>query len=172
MSPRTRGLLLLTASFAGMFVLSRFSRSEPEPLRSFEGKPVPEFRYGVPGESAVRSSAEWRGRPVILNFWGTWCGPCRSEMPELARAARDLAALGVSVIAVSDEARDTVETYAFAQREQLPPVGFLAPGGARFLEELGARPITFAIGPDGVIRQARLGAMSYEQFRELARSLL
>ncbi|MDX2154492.1 MAG: TlpA disulfide reductase family protein [Bryobacteraceae bacterium] len=172
MSPRGKGLLLLAASLAGMFVVSKYRRDEAQVLRAFEGKAVPAFRYVLSGDGVIRSAEEWRGKPVILNFWGTWCGPCREEMPGLARAAKELEARGVHVVAISDEEREVVERFASRPGAELPRVGVVAPGGARFLEELGARPVTFAIGRDGTIREARLGAMEYEGFKEMAAGLL
>ena len=64
------------------------------------GEPVPELvTYDVQG-NLVRLS-DLRGQPVWLNFWGSWCGPCRAEMPDLQRAYVELAPKGVVMLAVS-----------------------------------------------------------------------
>ncbi|GAB3627305.1 Thiol-disulfide oxidoreductase ResA [Pandoraea terrae] len=48
-----------------------------------------------------RQLSEWRGRVVLINFWATWCGPCRSEMPAMSAVARQYAARGLTLLAVN-----------------------------------------------------------------------
>ncbi|MBA2277326.1 MAG: TlpA family protein disulfide reductase [Chloroflexia bacterium] len=64
------------------------------------GEQAPELVTYDVGGNLVRLSA-LRGQPVWLNFWGSWCGPCRAEMPELQRAYEQLAPRGVVMLAVS-----------------------------------------------------------------------
>ncbi len=61
---------------------------------------MPEVSFQDAGGKA-RSLAEWRGRVVLLNLWATWCGPCREEMPELARLQEDLGSPDFEVVALS-----------------------------------------------------------------------
>lgn len=71
------------------------------------GHPAPNFELqSLEGE--VISLAEFRGKPVLLNFWATWCGPCRAEMPEFQEAATDNAN-DLVVIGVNNTANDTPE---------------------------------------------------------------
>lgn len=76
------------------------------------GQPVPELvTYDVAG-NLVRLS-DLRGQPVWLNFWGSWCPPCRSEMPDLQAAYTELAPKGVVMLAVSlDETPKQAQDYA------------------------------------------------------------
>lgn len=59
--------------------------------------------------------AQWKGKPLIINFWARWCPPCRSEIPDFVRVSRDYRAAGLSVIgiAVEDDA-DPVREFAKA----------------------------------------------------------
>jgi peroxiredoxin len=52
-----------------------------------------------------------RGRIVLLNFWATWCPPCRKEMPDMEKLYRKFESSGLTVLAVSDEKRETVESF-------------------------------------------------------------
>jgi len=56
--------------------------------------------------------SEWRGRPLLINFWATWCAPCRREIPLLKRLRRERAAEGVEVIGIAVDFRDAVQHYA------------------------------------------------------------
>jgi len=88
-------------------LLSRLARQAalappplPETLAADPTAPVTDFR--LPDlEGRPRSADEWRGRVVLLNFWATWCAPCREELPALETLHRALAAEDFAVVAVS-----------------------------------------------------------------------
>jgi thiol-disulfide isomerase/thioredoxin len=62
-------------------------------------------------DGATYSRASLRGKVVLLNFWATWCAPCRKEMPDLERLSREFAGRGLVVLAVTDEKRDEVLAF-------------------------------------------------------------
>lgn len=72
---------------------------------------LPEFRLadrdGVP-----RSLSHWKDRPLIVNFWATWCAPCRREIPLLQRLRRERAAQGLEVVGIAVDFREDVLRYA------------------------------------------------------------
>ncbi|MEZ0395656.1 MAG: redoxin domain-containing protein [Anaerolineales bacterium] len=121
------------------------------------------------------SLADLRGHPVILNFWASWCAPCRAEMPALQAVADDYAASGLVVLAVNaafqDEAADAA---AFLSSHSLTlPVLFDRDGRVSRLYQIHSLPTTFFIGPDGVIRQVVIGGpMSAASLRIRAEALL
>jgi thiol-disulfide isomerase/thioredoxin len=87
--------------------------SDPLPTRPARVIPerLPEFtladRDGVP-----RTLAHWAGRPLLVNFWATWCAPCRREIPLLTSLRRQYAADGLEVIGIAVDFREDVLKYA------------------------------------------------------------
>jgi len=94
------------------------------------------------------SLAEYRGQRVIVNFWATWCAPCREEMPDLQRLSDALAARGIAVIGVNVDA-DLNLAREFLLRHGVRFDNFADAGMAYSREALGitALPVTFALDP-------------------------
>ena len=123
-----------------------------------------------------QSLAGFRGRVVVLNFWATWCEPCRKEMPDLAAIQNDYAALGVQVIgAAGDEASDSAKVIKFIRdyKVNFPVwVGATTADMKRFgLGEV--LPATAIIDKGGKIVWREVGIIKPETLRkELDRLLL
>jgi thiol-disulfide isomerase/thioredoxin len=111
------------------------------------------------------SFARFKGKPVFLNVWATWCGPCVSEMPSIARLARDprfkakhIEFVCVSVDASARPVRRFLEgrdwTMTFLRSEKLPAV-----------YETEGIPATFVIAPSGRIAAFEVGAADWDQPR-------
>ena len=81
------------------------------------GEPAPEFMslYARESDGDVFRLSEMKGQPVWLNFWGSWCPPCRAEMPEVEDAWQQLAPRGMHMIGVSQQ-EDPRESIAYADR--------------------------------------------------------
>jgi cytochrome c-type biogenesis protein len=115
---------------------------------------------------------ELRGRVVLLNFWATWCIPCREEIPELNRMQRDLEARGLSVVGVSWD--DTAEGVRSFQRS-LPVEYRVLIGGESVGSQFGgvaSFPTTFIIDREGRIRQTIIGARDRAGFEAAVAPLL
>lgn len=123
-----------------------------------------------------QSLAGFRGRIVVLNFWATWCEPCRKEMPDLAAIQNDYAALGVQVIgAAGDDASDSSKVIKFIRdyKVNFPVwVGATTSDMKRFgLGEV--LPATAIIDKEGKIVWREVGIIKPETLRkELDRLLL
>jgi len=64
--------------------------------------------------------SEWKGRPLLINFWATWCDPCRREIPLLKRLRHEHSADGVEVVGIAVDFRDAVDQYARAMHIDYP----------------------------------------------------
>lgn len=127
----------------------------------------------LPVASIANLSAEpvrLTGRVTLLNFWGTWCGPCRRELPGLARIASSLESdrrfqlVAVSVSGGGGESPEDLaaETAAFllSQKLAIPAYVFTDPLAADMLSTtlgLQAVPATYLIGPDATVRRVWIG---------------
>ena len=108
-----------------------------------------------------RALSAWRGRTIVLNFWATWCAPCREEIPLLIDIQTRYAARGVQVVGVAIDRPDAVVAYA-AQLGMNYPV-LLADARTFDLltaygDQAGALPFTVVVDPAGGISRRKLGA--------------
>jgi peroxiredoxin len=110
--------------------------------------------------------AQFRGQPLLINFWARWCGPCRVEIPELIAEHERAKKAGVTIIGIAlDDKPDAVRDFAKAYEMDYPLL--LLPdndGTADLLTQLGdtkvSIPYTVVIDRNGKIVRQKLGAMS------------
>lgn len=110
--------------------------------------------------------ASLRGAPVVINFWGSWCGPCQAEAPVLARVAADTRRLGVHFVGI--DVRDNPSAgLAFQQGHHIPFPSISDPGNvvaARFGPVAPtATPSTYILDARGRIAWAYFGSTTYSQ---------
>jgi peroxiredoxin len=121
-------------------------------LAALEGKPAPTFELKDLDGNVVKLS-DLKGSVVVLDFWATWCPPCRTGMPVIARAAAKHADKGVKVYAVN-QAEDAATVKGFLDEQKLK-VATLLDVDQSVAMKYGVRaiPATLVIGPDGVVRK-------------------
>lgn len=120
------------------------------------GKPAPSFSVtGLDGR-AVRLS-DFAGKVVVLDFWATWCGPCKVVMPELAALHTAHKGDGLVILGISDESIEQIR--AFSSKKSIPYALATDPGKrANTLYEVSALPTAYVIDRDGVVRERVVGA--------------
>lgn len=135
------------------------------------GAPAPDFTLQTLDGRTV-SLADLRGRPVVVNFWASWCPPCRAEMPLLQAAYEKYQDQGIELLAVNlDESPVAIRTFT-------EPLGLTFPilldQGARVTAQYKIIPLptTFFIGRDGVVRFRQLGELKEGQVDVLFLRLL
>lgn len=116
--------------------------------QSLDGKPL--------------SLADYRGKVVVVNVWGSWCGPCRAEAPMLADAARALAGKGVRFLGINSRNMEKAGPQAFVRRYRVPYPSIYDPDGRTLLAFRGtlppnAIPSTVVIDRKGRVAASVLG---------------
>jgi len=141
------------------FGLTRRSDFLPSPL---VGQASPGFSLPVLDEDRTASMDEFEGRPVVVNFWASWCLACIQEHPVLVRAWQRYAERGVEMVGIVYQdspanARRYIEKYG---------------GGWLQLLDLYGVPETFFIQPDGIIAHKHLGPVTDALMTELIEGML
>lgn len=123
------------------------------------GKIAPDFTLTDLDGDTVNLS-DLRGIPVMLNFWATWCGPCRNEMPYIQEIYEQWQDRGLVIFAIN-QGEDFPKVYQFMQSNNLSfPVLLDTNGNVSSKYEIRGIPTTFFIDEDGIIQWRRIGSFA------------
>jgi peroxiredoxin len=140
------------------------------------GRMAPDFSLLTLDGREMRLS-DYRGHLVFLNFWATWCGPCKVEMPAMEKLYREFRPKGFAVVAVSSDPEGAAVTRPY--RDSLGLSFTIAHDPDMLVSRLyGVRslPVTFLVSRDGIISHQIFGARDWNDaearsgIRELLRS--
>ena len=136
------------------------------------GDVAPDFATVLSDGSVVRLS-DFRGQPVWLNFWGSWCPPCRSEMPDMEAAYKELAPRGLVMLAVS---LDEPPSAAFDYAARNGATYLIATDPERRATGEGYPIVNFPthilIDREGIVREVVLAELNTEEFIAHAEAIL
>jgi cytochrome c biogenesis protein CcmG/thiol:disulfide interchange protein DsbE len=135
------------------------------------GKPAPDFRVAGLDGTPIELSA-LRGHPVWINFWATWCPPCRAESPEIEAASEQYRDQGLVVVAI-DVGEDPGTVRDYVQRAGLTyPVGGDPTTDVAATYRVTGLPTHVFVDADGVVRDIRMGRLGKDSIQqELAKVL-
>ncbi|HET9476817.1 MAG TPA: TlpA disulfide reductase family protein [Dehalococcoidia bacterium] len=127
-----------------------------------EGAMAPDFLLEDLGGGEIRLS-DLRGRPLIINFWATWCAPCRKEMPQFVQAYDRYRDEGLEIVAVNlQEGKSIASRFADDYGMEFT-VGVDRDGEVGDQYHLLGLPTTYFVGRDGVIRSVFTGPFESEE---------
>lgn len=128
-------------------------------------------RTALPDLSGKRLTlAAWKGKVLVVNFWATWCAPCRKEIPGLISVQRENAANGAQVVGIAVDQADNVQ--AFAKELGINyPVLIAGMDGVDLVRKVGnptgALPFTIVLDRSGKVVMTHLGLVSEQELRKL-----
>jgi peroxiredoxin len=163
---RARSLLLLALALLVAVPASAVHRVQI-------GKPAPDFSLPSLGGKKV-SLSEYKGKAVFLNFWATWCPPCKDEMPSMEKIYREQKGRGLEILAVSID-KGSKEVEAFKKEYGLTFPILLDPDNlVAALYELAFVPTTYLIDRSGnvVLRETQYRDWTDPESRKLLEKIL
>lgn len=172
MNPVTRRLILAgaglgAAALGASFAWRKLNPTQPSAIaQAF-------WAHRFPGlDGGELDVARWRGQPLLVNFWATWCPPCVKELPEINQFYQEAKGKGWQVLGLAVDQLDPVK--AFLQKTPLDfAVALAGPEGLGLVRELGnpagGLPFSVVFDETGEISWRRLGVSRLEDLRALAR---
>ena len=172
-SPRTKlavaGLTVLGIVGGAWALAAARSPDDPGVVVELSGPMPPLAGEAVAGGTVGRE--DYRGRPVLVNFWATWCGPCRKEQPALQRLAEEyegrVAFVGINHTDDLVAAREYLRQYGVTYPSVFDPAGEVA-----FDFQIPYLPATVLVDADGELRFRLLGAQPESRFRTYIEDVL
>jgi thiol-disulfide isomerase/thioredoxin len=135
---------------------SRLAQLEPAPIK---GHPAPEISLVSTGGEPL-SLSDFKGKPVVINFWATWCAPCRAETPDLQEVHRELGDEMV-IFGVNVTQQDQGDIEAFLQEFGVTyPVGLDVDGEAFRAYSVLGLPTTVFVDRNGIINEVFTGPVT------------
>ena len=126
--------------------------------------------FATPGGGELQMQS-LRGKPLLLNFWATWCPPCVEELPLLSRFYQENVAKGWQVLGLAVDQLDSVKRY-LAQTPVTFPVAMAGLPGIELSRSLGnlsgGLPFTVVLGSDGLVAHRKMGKVTPEDLRAWA----
>ena len=136
--------------------------------RGAADEPVPQGFWGLSlqtPEGATLELSRLQGKPLLLNFWATWCPPCVEEFPLLDAFYRENSAKGWQVLGVAVDRVESVQ--AFLRKTSVTfPVVMAGLGGTElgrsFGNQAGGLPFTVVLGADGTVAHRKMGQLTHQ----------
>ena len=160
--------LVLGLALAGMGCTAK----EPVMLGGAVGSAAPSF--ALPDlEGKTVTNTDLQGKVVLLNFWATWCPPCKAEVPDFVRLQSKYRAQGLVIVGLSLDAGGARDVRPFAEEYDVNYTMLIAsPETADAYGGIQAVPTTFVVDRKGTIVKRFLGQVPPEVFEEAIRPLL
>ncbi len=158
-------LTALLALGSGYWVAQQFA------LPSFgNAKPETAVRLSDLG-GKERSLGEWRGKVLVINFWATWCAPCREEIPLLIDLQKRYGSKGLQVVGIAIDSPEATAAYAQTMGINYPVLLGETDGIAllaRYDNRYGSLPFTVVEARDGTVSTRKLGAFGRSELEQIA----
>ncbi len=160
---------VVTAAGYATYKVSAEKAATRESLARLTSNALPDL------SGAPHRLSDWKGKVLVVNFWATWCEPCREEIPGLVRVQSKLGVNGLAIVGIAvdsvDKVRDFAQKYAINYSVLiggLESVGLLRDLG----DQAGGLPYTLILNRNGELVTTHLGRISEQELEQTASSLL
>jgi len=169
---------IILAICLGFIIHSIFFKSQIAPTTNHEvSTPTIQtlFSKSFPDENGkIQNLKQWQGKIIVLNFWATWCPPCREEMPELSQLNLKYQNKNVVVVGISTDDVPTVKKFTNETKVSYPLLA-ADMAGSDLAFSLGndqdVLPYTVIIKPDGTVAKTFFGRLSMPKLEETLNKL-
>ena len=179
---RVRFLLIglvaaIIATLAGIYAGTQIWRTTSQGSPASAEQAVAHFFAGslADVDGQPRPFSAWRGKTLVVNFWATWCPPCREELPSFSRLQNLYTKQGVQFVGIALDVADSVRAFA-GQHPVSYPLLIGGSTGVELARQFGnaslSLPYTVIITPAGALRVLRLGPLSEGELDRILRELL
>ena len=156
----------LVLAFVLLFFLMPTGDSSAAEIK--QGYPAPNFELSTLDGKTVELK-DYKGKKVILNFWASWCAPCRTEMPVLQKfydkKNEEVVLLSVN-LTKEDKSKDTVKKFV-SDKNLTFPIPLDERGEVSDLYQVISLPTTYFIDKNGILKQKVIGPLNLELLKEL-----
>lgn len=165
------GLLLILIACLGL-ALGIFVRLQNHDAVSQQ----PTLSFAYPDlEGAMQDVSQWRGKILVVNFWASWCEPCKQEIPEFIRLQQQYADKGVQFVGIALDEREPVQGFLQPLQANYPQL-IAGDAGSALVTQLGdvigILPFTIVVDSHGGIVHRQLGEFSSKDVMALIEPLL
>lgn len=170
------GIAIVAAFLAGNYVMKLYQESTPaaKEAKAMESQYRPGFEL-VDLDGVKRNMDEWNGQVIVVNFWATWCPPCRKEMPAFIELQETYAAQGLQFVGIALDETSKVQDFVDSLGVDYP----ILVGGNDAIKvsdaygnRLGALPYTAVVDREGIIVKTFRGEVSKSSVEKLITNLL
>ena len=175
-------LIIIIAGGAG-FALQRYLQQDERQLAPIIPKAVNNEVIGTNAphfelkdtEGQLSTPADWKGQVLMVNFWATWCPPCKKEMPAFIELQDEYADQGLQIIGIALDDQDSVQDFADTLGVNYPVFAAEYAGielTRQYGNHIGALPFTAFIARDGKVAVTQIGEISKQQVKDIIQPLL
>ncbi|MFW2372880.1 MAG: TlpA family protein disulfide reductase [Gammaproteobacteria bacterium] len=173
--------LIIIAGAAGFGLQKAITHSDnreqavlSKPAASVVGQPRPDFSL-TDLDGKLRHISEWDGKVLLVNFWATWCPPCKKEIPAFMALQEKYAEQGFQIIGVAIDDEDSVRNFAEIMDMNYPIMAAELASmeiARRYGNRVNALPFTSFVNRQGKITHTFAGEISREQTEKIIKALL
>jgi len=163
--------IILAALFAGFWALGYVAprsatEAQDQKLRAALNQiTVPDIQ-GTTIDGKPFRLADYKGKPVLLNFWATWCGPCQLEIPDLIKLQQEFGPQGLTVVGLSEDT-DVAPVTRFVQQRKINYPVLITPESVAKALQVQGLPTSYLIGRDGKIAYMTPGVFEGQSMRDV-----